>query len=190
MPAAGAMPTSPPSARARPAISDATAVPCGSTISPPRLTTVPTDDVDPVALTGDPGVEDGHVDARTRACGPTHQLLRLGDPQPVERGTRVGGGDDLVAHVVAPHAVERAHRDGVRRHGREGGHRHRRQHGDGREPAGYSHGFPLARTGGHRASDTDRFTPRSKSSTHGSGTTGGSTSANPRLAATSGPTSG
>ena len=150
----------------------------------------PADDVDPVALTGDPGVEDGHVDARTRARGPTHQLLRLGDPQPVERGTRVGGGDDLVAHVVAQHAVERAHRGGVRRHGREGGDRHRRQHGDGREPAGYSHGFPLARTGGHRASDTDRLTPRSKSSTHGSGTTGGSTSANPRLAATSGPTSG
>ena len=74
--------------------------------------------------------------------------------------------------------------------GGRAGSRHRRQHGDGREPAGYSHGFPLARTGGHRASDTDRLTPRSKSSTHGSGTTGGSTSANPRLAATSGPTSG
>src|SRR4029079_9910248 len=109
---------------------------------------------------------------------------------PVERGTRVGGGDDLVAHVVAAHAVERAHRDGVRRHGREGGRHPRGHHGDGGEPAGYSHGFPLARTGGHRASDTDRFTPRSKSSTHASGTTGGATSALRGWAATSARTSG
>ena len=41
MPAAGATPTRLPSGRGRPAISDATAVPWGSWISPPGPTTVP-----------------------------------------------------------------------------------------------------------------------------------------------------
>ena len=173
-----------------PAINDATAVPCGSMISPPRLIAVP-----PTTSTPPPSRDTPESSTATLTPAPgagraAQQRVRLGDAQPVEGRARVGGGDDLVADVVAQHALERTGRGGVRRHGRQGGQRHRREHGGAPEQACYSHGFPLARTGGHRASDTDRLTPRSKSSTHESGTTGASKSANPRLSATSGPTSG
>ena len=188
MPAAGAIPTRLPSARGRPAISDATAVPCGSWISPPAVTAVP-----PTTRTPPPWRETPESSTATLTPAPA----RVGPPTSswasAIRSRSSGALGSVVATTSSPtssHSTLSSARPGAAYDGGGGSSNGAASTTAGARQAPHSHGLPLGRTGGQSASATDRLTPWSKSLTHESGTTGAAKPSNPRLSAASGPTSG